>query len=86
MKPLHKTKNKSKKPHRTLFFKALAEQKKYEKERLFSILLHFAGAESPIFCNQKALRHADGTGQRNGFYFFSSFSQASAAPSRYSPP
>ena len=25
-------------------------------------------------------------GQRNDFYFFSSFSQASAAPSRYSPP
>ena len=60
--------------------------KKYGKERLFSILLHSVGAESHIFCNQKALHHANGTGQRNDFYFFSSFSQASAAPSRYSPP
>jgi hypothetical protein len=86
LRPLHKTKNKRKKLHRTLFFKALAEQKKYGKERLLSILLHSAGAESHIFCKQKALHHANGTGQRNDFYFFSSFSQASAAPSKNSPP
>jgi hypothetical protein len=85
LKALHKTKNKSEKPHRTLFFKAPERDKRNGKECLFSLLLHFENTASRIFCKQKAL-HRTGTGQKTFFYFFSSFSQASAAPSRYSPP
>jgi hypothetical protein len=101
LNPLHKTKNKTKNRCRTLFFKAAKEclLEGMDAAPLCDPSREKANPAGPQPCRickiqnnvsaKDAQSNAEGISNRQpcrNRYFFSSFSQASAAPSRYSPP